>query len=70
MKFNFSVYGSIWDRLMGTYWSPHDDKAQEKYIRSKVKAELLVSKKVDGKTSKGESSAVELEPRSVQEIRS
>lgn len=55
---------------MGTYWSPHDDKAQEKYIRSKVKAELLVSKKVDGKTSKGESSAVELEPRSVQEIRS
>lgn len=47
---------------MGTYWSPHDDKAQEKYSRSKVRAELAVSKKKDSKISIGESSAVELEP--------
>lgn len=60
MKFNFSVYGSIWDRLMGTYWSPHDDRAQEKYSRSKVRAELAVAKKKDNKISIGESSAVEL----------
>ena len=70
MKFNFSVYGSLWDRLMGTYWSPHDEKAQEKYSRSKVRAELAVSKKKDGKISIGESSAVELEPYSAREIRS
>ena len=70
MKFNFSVYGSIWDRLMGTHWSPHDEKAQEKYSRSKLRAEVVASKKRDSKVSTGESSAVQLEPTSVQEIRS
>lgn len=39
MKYNFSVYGSFWDWLMGTYWSPHDEKAQEKYRRGKATAE-------------------------------
>lgn len=68
MKFNFSVYGSVWDRLMGTYWSPHDDKAQEKYSRSRFKAELVASKQKENRSSTGESSAVELGPKFLQEI--
>ena len=29
---------------MGTHWSPHDSKAQEKYQRSKANAEILAAK--------------------------
>ena len=39
MKYNFSVYGSFWDWLMGTHWSPLDEKAQEKYKRGKATGE-------------------------------
>ena len=44
MKYNFSVYGSFWDWLMGTHWSPLDDKAQDKYKRGKATAEKSASK--------------------------
>ena len=29
---------------MGTHWSPHDSKAQEKYKRGKGNAEVLAAK--------------------------
>ncbi len=29
---------------MGTHWSPHDSKAQEKYERGKAKAEMSAAK--------------------------
>lgn len=64
MKYNFSVYGSWWDWLMGTKWSPHDVLAQEKYEKGKTKAEVVAAKRrasdntVDA--SVGESTAVEL----------
>ena len=45
MKHNFSVYGSFWDWLMGTHWSPFDERAQEKYKRGKVTAEISAAKK-------------------------
>lgn len=31
---------------MGTYWSPYDARAQEKYRRNKANAEVSASKKV------------------------
>lgn len=44
MKYNFSVYASFWDRMMGTYWAGHDSKAQEKYARGRKVAEESVAK--------------------------
>ncbi|KAL8710616.1 MAG: hypothetical protein Q9220_004840 [cf. Caloplaca sp. 1 TL-2023] len=44
MKYNFSVYGAFWDWIMGTRWSPHDSKAQEKYRKGKAKAEAVIAK--------------------------
>ena len=29
---------------MGTHWSPHDSKAQERYRRGKAKAEMSAAK--------------------------
>ena len=39
MKHNFSVYADIWDRLLGTHWSPQDSRAQAKYAKAKAVAE-------------------------------
>ena len=65
MKYNFSVYGSFWDSLMGTHWSPFDEKAQGKYRMGKVTAETSAAKKgLEGKTPDkiaGNSTAVEIE---------
>lgn len=61
MKYNFSVYGSFWDWLMGTKWSPHDVKAQEKYRRGKANAEVVAARKDKAlDTTGGDSTAVEL----------
>lgn len=45
MKYNFSVYGSFWDWLMGTKWSPHDVLAQEKYKKGRTNAEAVAAKR-------------------------
>ena len=49
---------------MGTRWSPHDSRAQEKYKRGKGNAEISVAKarsKLEALTvAVGNSSAVEL----------
>ena len=47
MKYNFSVYASFWDRMMGTYWSGHDSKAQEKYARGRKVAEESLDRSAD-----------------------
>ncbi|CAL8580637.1 Sphingolipid C4-hydroxylase sur2 [Xanthoria parietina] len=44
MKYNFSVYGSFWDWVMGTSWSPYDSRAQAKYRRGKASAEVVAAK--------------------------
>ena len=55
MKYNFSVYASLWDRMMGTYWSGHDSKAREKYARGrKVAEESLVKHRPADKALKAE----------------
>ena len=63
MKYNFSVYGNFWDWLMGTNWSPHDVKAQEKYRKGKATAETVIMKRRSGdpvsEMSFGSSTAVE-----------
>ena len=64
MKYNFSVYGSFWDWLMGTHWSPLDDKAQEKYKRGKATAESAALKAISTRkspqTDVGDSTGVEI----------
>ena len=64
MKYNFSVYGSFWDRLMGTHWSPLDNKAQEKYKRGKAIAENVASKAISTgrppQTNIGDSTGVDI----------
>ena len=64
MKYNFSVYGSFWDWLMGTHWSPLDDKAQEKYKRGKATAESVALKAISTRkspqTDVGDSTGVEI----------
>ena len=64
MKYNFSVYGSFWDRLMGTHWSPLDDKAQEKYKRGKATAENFALKAISAgrlsQTNIGDSTGVDI----------
>ncbi|KAL9588492.1 MAG: hypothetical protein Q9203_002696 [Teloschistes exilis] len=54
MKYNFSVYGAFWDRVMGTAWSPHDSKAQAKYQKGKAVAESKVAE------ARGQNSLAEL----------
>ncbi|KAG9230848.1 fatty acid hydroxylase superfamily-domain-containing protein [Amylocarpus encephaloides] len=44
MKYNFSVYTSFWDRVLGTYWDGDDMNAKDKYLRGKEKAKVLVGK--------------------------
>ncbi|KAL8702389.1 MAG: hypothetical protein Q9201_004434 [Fulgogasparrea decipioides] len=44
MKYNFSVYGAFWDWIMGTRWSPHNSKAQEKYRKGKATAEAAAAR--------------------------
>lgn len=44
MKYNFSVYGSFWDWIMGTSWSPYDSRAQAKYQRGRAAAEIVAAK--------------------------
>lgn len=65
MKYNFSVYGSFWDRVMGTRWSPYDSNAQAKYKAGRARAELAVAKaKPQAQSSQpsvGKSSAVSSE---------
>ena len=52
MKYNFSVYTSFWDWVMGTDWAGDDKKAQDKYIRGKQAAEEALAKdKLRGKVS-------------------
>ena len=61
MKYNFSVYGSFWDWLMGTRWLPHDEKAQEKYRRGKATAEAKTNPSVKAAdVAVGNSMSVEL----------
>lgn len=64
MKYNFSVYGSFWDWIMGTRWSPHDSKAQAKYRKGKAMAEALAAKAISQAQTSGpaigESSAVHI----------
>lgn len=49
---------------MGTRWSPHDGKAQEKYLRGRATAEASAARKqLEDKTPEiavGDSTAVEL----------
>lgn len=64
MKFNFSVYGSFWDRLMGTCWSPLDERAQEKYMRGKASAETTVDRRkqdMDSGSQSGENVKAEVD---------
>ncbi|SLM38731.1 sphinganine hydroxylase [Lasallia pustulata] len=44
MKYNFSVYTSFWDWIMGTHWAGEDSKAQKKYTRGKEAAERALAK--------------------------
>lgn len=64
MKYNFSVYGSFWDWLMGTHWSPYDEKAQDRYRKSKAAAEAKSGKGGSGSktvdVATGNSKSVEL----------
>ena len=44
MKYNFSVYASVWDRILGTYWAADSANAQEKYARGREVAEDWLAK--------------------------